>query len=149
NTRFGVGFGGGHHVVQGNLIGTDATGTYAIGNAWGIICGQSANNLIGGTTAAARNVISGNFGPGIESYGTDASGNVLEGNYFGTNAAGTAAVGNNGDGVLIEGSSNNTIGGTAAGAGNLISGNGYNGINLFDYFGATVNNLVQGNFIGT
>ena len=53
------------------------------------------------------------------------SDNLVEGNLIGTNAAGTAAVGNGDSGVLIDGgSANNTIGGTAIGAGNMISGNG-------------------------
>jgi hypothetical protein len=151
NVRFGIGLFGVNDtqgsVVQGNLIGLDATGSYAIGNDWGIFIGQTAFNQIGGTTAAARNVISGN-GYGILIDGTYAHDNVVQGNYIGTSAAGTAAVGNF-YGIVIQASSNNTIGGAAAGAGNLISGNFSYGIDMFAYFTPTANNLVEGNYIGT
>jgi hypothetical protein len=123
-------------VIQGNLIGTDATGTMGLGNGVGIAVGSG---LIGGTTAAARNIISGN-GIGLDCNGVA----TIEGNYIGTNAQGTAAVGN-GDGFFIrQGASGLIIGGTASGTGNLISGNGH-GIRLH----YTTNVQVQGNLIGT
>src|SRR5207245_6428922 len=97
----------------------------------------------GGSTAAARNVISGNGGSIlIENAGT--TGNLVQGNYVGTDITGTKAL-PNGDGILIEQTSNNTIGGSTAGSGNLISGNGLYGVALPDATG----NQVQGNFIGT
>ena len=77
--------------------------------------------MIGGTTAAARNVISGNGNGGIEIGG---NANVVQGNFIGTNAAGTAAVPNRAEYRSSDSAStDNLIGGTAAGAGNLISGN--------------------------
>ena len=94
----------------------------------------------------------------MEISGADVSGNLVQGNYIGTNKAGTAKLGNNGDGVLIDASPNdNTIGGTAAGAGNVISGNGSgtanyyvgNGVEINGSFGITSGNVVAGNFIGT
>src|SRR5262249_40852999 len=153
NARFGIGLFGVNNtqgtVVQGNLIGLDATGSYALANNWGVFIFQTAFNQIGGTTAAARNVISGNRSYGIQITGNYAHDNVVQGNYIGTNAAGTAAVANNADGILVQGSSNNTIGGTVPGAGNVISGNGRYGINLLQYGSDTSGNRVQRNLIGT
>ena len=130
-----------NNIVQANYIGIDATGTLARQNFQGILISNSSNNLIGGATAAARNVISGNGGAGIELEGTN---NVIQGNFIGTNAAGTSAV-LNVVGVQIQSSQfiNNLIGGTAAGTGNLISGN-QRAIAI-----SAPNNTVQGNLIGT
>jgi hypothetical protein len=155
-------------LVQGNYIGTDITGTNSQGNAFGgIFIVGAKNNTIGGTTAAAGNLISGNAANGI--YITDATnfygltatatGNVVQGNFIGTDVSGTVALPNSASGVLVVASSN-TIAGTASGAGNVISGNGQTGViisavgktgTLFDgsgFVGARAN-LVQGNFIGT
>jgi hypothetical protein len=130
--------------IQGNLIGTNAAGTAPISNdAGGIILLGGANITIGGNTASARNLISGNGGGGILIL---SDGAMVQGNYIGTNAAGTAAVANGSEGVLINGGDNSTIGGTSAGAGNLISGNSGGGIIIA--FSAD-NNVVQGNLIGT
>src|SRR5205085_7546890 len=113
-----------------------------------------AYNTIGGTTAAARNVISGNNGTGIGINGgfTGSFGNVIQGNYIGTDPSGTKVVRNLGYGVaLVWGTHDNTIGGTLPGAGNVISG--FNGILLGglppSYGLPDTNNLVQGNLIGT
>ena len=138
----GVGASG--NVIAGNLIGVDATGTMAVGNGYcGIDVSGSAANTIGGTATGARNVISGNS-VGVLLFGEGASSNVIEGNYIGTNAAGTAALGNGYYGVSISDGASNTIGGTATGAGNVISGNGSAGVVL-----GSSGNLVQGNYIGT
>src|SRR5262245_15376464 len=140
--------GNGGNIVKGCFIGTDATGTVDLGNAFRGLNIASSNNTIGGTTAAARNVISGNNNTGIfMTAGT--TGNLVQGNFIGTNAAGTGAIGN-GTGVATEGQSGNsashTIGGTALGARNIISGNNGPGISI----GGTLSgSLVQGNFIGT
>ena len=95
--------------VEGNLIGTDASGTYAIPNTSGGVqfFQDVSNTVIGGTTAAARNVISGNGGDGVGVGDGLGSGNMILGNYIGTNAAGTAAVPNNGDGIGRRRGSNN------------------------------------------
>ena len=61
---------------------------------------DSANNLIGGATAAARNIISGNAGDGVFVSGASAQGNVISGNYVGVDATGTRALGNGRSGVL-------------------------------------------------
>jgi hypothetical protein len=140
--------GNGGNIVEGCFIGTDATGTVDLGNAFRGLNIASSNNTIGGTAATARNVISGNNNTGIfMTAGT--TGNLVQGSFIGTNAAGTGAIGN-GAGVATEGQSGNfsshTIGGTAPGARNIISGNNGPGISL----GGTLSgNLVQGNFIGT
>jgi titin len=153
NLVFGILLNGvGNLLVQGNTIGTDITGTKALGDGnFGIEMYGATNTTIGGTTAGARNLISGNQGDGIL-MAQFISGSVVEGNYIGTDATGTKALGNAANGVEITGgSSQNTVGGTVAGAGNLISGNGQNGV-LLDQSpsGAQVGgNFVQGNLIGT
>jgi hypothetical protein len=135
------------NIIQGNYIGTDASGTVALSvSSTGIAVRGANNNLIGGTTAATRNIISGN-GTGIHAVGGTAN-LLIQGNYIGTNPAGTAVVGNRFPGVIIENSLNNTIGGGSAGAGNVISGNGTGGFNAISISSAS-GNTVQGNFIGT
>jgi CSLREA domain-containing protein len=135
----------GNNIIMGNLVGTDATGTVALGNTGpGIFINGTSNNTIGGMTPAARNVISGNqFG--VEIFDSGAVGNKVQGNYIGTDASGTAALGSSILGVRILIGSNNIIGGTTVGAGNVISGN-RTGVLLF--VGAT-GNQVTGNLIGT
>lgn len=133
-----------NNVVQGNLIGTNAAGDAALGNDLGIelFVGGADNNLIGGTTAAQRNVISGNRLDGVDIYTV---GNRLEGNYVGTDVSGTLALPNGNFGIAVAGTGN-TIGGSAAGAGNLVSGNTNVGIVI--PFGIS-GNSVQGNRVGT
>ena len=134
------------NVVQGNRVGTNASGTAAIPNGQGIFIVQGATaNTVGGTTAAARNIISGNLNTGVIIEDAGTTGNQLLGNYIGLNAAGTAVLGNGRDGVLV-GAAGNSIGGAAPGAGNVISGNQY-GVNIAGA-GAT-GNMVRGNLIGT
>ncbi len=168
NTGFGIQGGGveiaagtSNTVVQGNYIGTDITGTVALGTPLDAIVILGANNnTIGGTTAADRNIISGNGQNGITmenavnlfGFTGPATGNLVEGNFIGTNAAGTAALPNQANGVLIKGSANNTIGGTVTGAGNLISGNGQSvdfTIAVAINGAGASNNLIAGNYIGT
>ncbi len=144
-----------NNIVQGNLIGTDLTGSIAIGNNAGIWIESASNNTIGGTVPEARNIISGNL-HGIfidysNSYNTGAEGNIIQGNYIGTDISGNSELGNTEYGVYIRGGSNNVIGGTLEGARNIISGNNSVGI-LIDktYSGTFANsNKVQGNYIGT
>ena len=136
------------NLVAGNYIGTDLTGTKALGNAYsGVEIADSAwNNTIGGTTAGDRNVISGNAQAGVFIHGS-ATGNLVAGNFIGTNVTGTKALGNAYSGVEIADSAwNNTIGGTTAGDRNVISGNAKDGVFIHD---SATGNLVEGNFIGT
>jgi hypothetical protein len=133
NGGAGVFVNGSGNIVEGNYIGTDVTGAHALGNQWvGVSIWGGTANTIGGTTAATRNVISGNSRDGVNLTATH--GNVVEGNYIGTDVTGTSAVGN-GEGVYItyvstSPSTSNTIGGTVAGAGNLIAYNFGDGVRL-------------------
>jgi Calx-beta domain len=137
---------GGGNVIEGNYIGTDVSGNTIAGNSSnGIFILGSTGNRVGGITTAARNVISGNFQDGVH-MASGASGNVVQGNYIGVNAAGTAALSNVNGVVLINNVSNNTIGGTTASGRNVISGNRQYGIQIE---GGSNGNSVQGNFIGT
>jgi CSLREA domain-containing protein len=139
---------GSNVIIEGNFIGTDAGGTNDQGNNQDGIRISGANNQVGGTLPAARNLISGNNSDGIEITGSGATGNLVQGNLIGTTASGSSGLANYGNGIQISSSaSNNTIGGTAAGAGNVISGNNSDGIEITGS-GAT-GNLVQGNLIGT
>jgi titin len=151
NNENGVQIAGGGatgNLVEGNYIGTDVTGTADLGNSrHGVYIGAAPTNTIGGTTAAERNVISGNDQHGVQIAGVLATGNVVEGNYIGTDVTGIADLGNISYGVYIWGAPSNTIGGTAAGAGNVISGNNQHGVYI-NASGAT-GNEVQGNYIGT
>lgn len=130
--------------IQGNFIGTDINGLGAVGNGTvGVQLEGVPNNTVGGTAAGARNLISGNTG-GIL-IRLSSSGNLVQGNFVGTDLNGNAALANSGNGATIQDSTNNTIGGTAAGARNIISGNGGDGLGIIGGSG----NMVQGNFIGT
>jgi hypothetical protein len=119
-----------NNVVSGNYIGTNASGTIALGNSWtGIQLANGAHlNTIGGKTPGERNVISGNdIGLTIGEPGTD--NNVVFGNYIGTDATGASDLGNLSNGVeIVDGPLSNIIGGTAAGEGNTIAFNGGIGV---------------------
>ena len=139
----------GNVTIQGNIIGLDATGTAALPNGGGGIVnsalGTRGTVLVGGTTAAARNIISGSSSiikDGIDNlFGANTL--VVQGNYIGTDITGTLALGNGGNGIGLFGNGSAMIGGSAAGAGNVISGNSLDGIRIFGG-GATI----QGNLIG-
>ena len=130
--------------VSGNYIGTDINGTADLGNTGNGISVATAGNTIGGTSVGARNVISGNGGNGINFFQAGAT--TVQGNYIGTNAAGTADLGNTDHGIAITDTSNVTIGGDTSGARNVISGNSFNGIDLYQ---TSTNNVIAGNYIGT
>jgi len=170
------------NIIQGCMIGTTGTGDNGNKHHGILISNGAQSNLIGGTTEAARNIISGNgtseievddmnvvttlgFGNGIHLAGTGTTGNVIIGNYIGTSADGTAAVGNAFSGVVIvQGASSNQIGGLGAGEANVISGNGDNtngcpdncGNGMQDFYGngvyvsgpTNLDNLIEGNLVG-
>jgi titin len=134
-------------VIQGNRIGTDIAGASAIANGGhGIALSGTRNSIIGGSSASAGNVISGNALSGIAFIGQTPSvgsgepiaspteNNVIQGNRIGVDNTGTNPIPNGGAGVLIVPTSvplditGNTIGGTAAGEGNTIRFNGSDGI---------------------
>ncbi len=148
--------------VVGNFIGVNAEGTGSIANGdIGVEINEAPNNTIGGTTPAARNILSGNNGAGILLTGAATAGSHIEGNYIGTNPAGTGSIPNRKMGIGIGpspgalGARNNTIGGTTGttpggactGSCNLISGNLQNGVLLID--ASSFNNHFVGNYIGT
>jgi titin len=104
---------GQNHFIQGNYIGTDVTGTLARPNNGGVTTNISHNTVVGGATAGAGNLISGNNGVGVGVFFT--SNFVVKGNRIGTQADGVAALGNTGEGVaMFVGSSGTQVGGTAA-----------------------------------
>jgi len=160
----GVGRDSINNQIIGNFIGTNFNGTAAIPNKDGIQIRDGANhNIVGGTTAADRNIISGNTEWGVFSDGSDiypslnSNSNTIQGNYIGTDVTGMFDLGNGADGIFIQRSDNNIIGGTTGtspggnctGACNLISGNNA-GIDIFgDSRGSAENNLIQGNYVGT
>jgi titin len=135
----------GGNFIEGNFIGTDVSGALDRGNASAGVRVESSGNTIGGTTAAARNVISGNDDHGVWLVFAGATGNLVLGNLVGTDVSGSLLVANAGWGVMLEsGPSSNTIGGTTAFERNVVSGN-KGGVVLW----AAEGNVVSGNFIGT
>jgi CSLREA domain-containing protein len=124
----GISTGSTENKIEGNFIGTDATGTRDLGNDLsGVTIFDAPNNTVGGTAPAARNVISGNENFGVAIQGDD---NKVQGNYIGANRNGTADLGNTLDGVGIMGGASNTMGG-ATGARNTIAFNGSSGVTVF------------------
>ncbi len=112
-------------LIQGNLIGTDAKGTFAVSNQSDGIDITNSLNTVGGTASGKCNIISGNGQIGVEIGGGGNTGNLVQGNSIGTNSAGTAQLGNSASGVAIDRTASNaTIGGEAASAGNIIAWNG-------------------------
>jgi CSLREA domain-containing protein len=132
-----------NNTISGNYIGTDISGTSPIGNAGsGVKIGRGAHyNIIGGDTPGERNIISGNGGEGVLIVDTDAMSNTISGNYIGTDASGTADLGNTSDGVYIsDGAQNNTVG-----PDNVIAYNGWDGVEI--YGGSTISNTITQNSI--
>lgn len=132
------------NLIGGNRIGTSPAGTAAIPNSVGVfVDGTDGPNIIGSSTAVGRNLISGNT-DGILGFGSSES--RVEGNWIGTNAAGTAAIPNTGFAVRFLYGDFNDVGSSLAGAANVISGNtGSAAIDLADEFGSSI----SGNLIGT
>jgi hypothetical protein len=137
----------GSAIVQGNYIGTDVTGMAAAGNgANGVyIYSGQAGNFIGGGNPDQRNVISGNGTNGIEMLGGTAL--IANGNFIGTNAAGTAAIPNGKSGIDMRDGPMSDIGSAVEGTGNVISGNMEHGV-LLRGLGSN-NILVKNSRIGT
>lgn len=159
NDQFGYGIVE-DNLIQGNLLGTDVTGTKRIaGSDAGVgIQVQPTANTIGGTTPAARNVISGNAYGVVLAYAVNDT--LVQGNYIGVDVTGQKALAN-GEG-LFNGAFNlehdvaaihNTIGGTVPGAGNVIAGNTGHGIEIVGTISTGSAGLggssVYGNLIGT
>lgn len=142
NDRYGIYTEPNAHLntIHQNFIGTDKSGIVARRNAEGGIYLQSNNNTVGGDETIDRNTISGNTNNGIDILGT---GNLIQGNYIGLNSTGgSTGVGNTGHGIYVNGDSN-TIGGSNAGEGNLISANSTSGVTIDSEF-----NTISGNLVG-
>lgn len=125
-------------IIQGNIIGLDATGTNPLPNKLYGMEIQTGNNTIGGTTAAQRNIVSANLQAGIVLYTGAATANLIQGNYIGTDITGNLDRGNVFQGIAISGANANTI------KSNLISGNNAEAIGVFP----GNNNTIQANVIG-
>jgi hypothetical protein len=155
------------NIVEGNYIGTNSKGTLGLGNTGdGVFIQDASANLIGGDTTspgtAPGNVISGNKqssvaagdGNGVHIVGASADSNRIQGNLIGTNGTGTAALPNDGQGVMISDGSYNLVGGSDPSVRNVISGNGKPGVIGLgvgvEITGTSANgNLVQANYLGT
>lgn len=121
------------NVAEGNYLGTDYTGTIAIGNNYGVQVWYTGNtaNQIGGTSPGQGNVISGNHVNGINLADSGAQGTIVRGNLIGVAADGSTPLGNASKGLAFYGASGCTVGGTAGGAANVISHNGAAGIAVY------------------
>ena len=144
----------GNATIQGNFIGINSAGTTKVSNASGVVI-RAANNIIGGTTIGARNLISGNAEAGVRILDAGATNNFVQGNFIGTDATGTVKyacgaigcanlIGNSNGIEVLTGAQSTTIGGTATGARNVITGNLGSGVSVS---GGIVTSIV-GNFIG-
>ncbi len=155
------GVGSDHNTIAGNFIGTDVTGTAAVGNTYsGVAISNGAQFNVVGTNgdgvsdSVERNIISGNqFQDGIVISNSGTTHNTVSGNYIGTDVTGTIGLGNGVNGITIEdGAQSNVIGTNGDGAGdavegNVISFNGHDGVALKG--DGTDFNVIAGNFIGT
>ncbi|MBN2000705.1 T9SS type A sorting domain-containing protein [candidate division KSB1 bacterium] len=161
-----------HNRVLGNYIGVDKTGTGVIGVGWNeyyntpyvegkridslysaiYIRFDSYANEIGGVLPGEGNVICAAGRSGVDIRNKDTDNNSIRGNYIGVGADGETVIPNNEFGVAVwlgnqtGGPAGTIIGGTQAGAGNVISGNYNNGIHIRGY---CPNTIIQGNKIGT
>ncbi len=147
---------GSNNALLGNIVGLDAAGTVALGNTYqGVFfLFGGTGNILGGSVAGARNIVSGNFGTdGGVLIGATTSNSLIQGNYIGTDITGSQALGNLYDGVRILGGTDNTIGGPTPASANLISGNQGNGVsvvdamNFFGFSAQSTGNSIQGNSI--
>ncbi len=137
------------NIVKGNYIGTNINGIVrgdTIANFYGVAINDAYSNIIGGNTAADRNIISGNSESGIAILGPFAKSTSIKGNYIGTNINGNDSI-PNGNGILLSGASSTAIGGSTAGDRNIISGNRLAGISMA--YSGTRLNTIKGNYIGT
>lgn len=132
------------NIINGNFIGINAAGTDTLGNGSGIkLSAGTKHNQIG-----PGNVISGNYGSGINFRDAATDSNTVMGNIIGLDPNGTLNWGNQYNGIIIMGgASENMIGGDLAEMRNIISGNGSSGIYL--YGTSTDSNRIKGNYIGT
>ena len=165
--------------VQGNFIGTDVSGSLAIGNASatsssaaGVFISSMAGNRVvigvdgdGTQDANEGNLISGNLRAGIRIEGgnSELGNHVVAGNRIGVNVGGTLVLPNQGDGIQIVSSSDNRIGTNSDGtsddleaniiAGNKNLGDNPDGVSVrasgISISLSSDSNQIVGNFIGT
>jgi uncharacterized repeat protein (TIGR01451 family) len=145
-------------LIQNCYLGVDPSGSRPIGNGIGLLATAGSGTTIGGTTQAAGNTISGNRTAGIFLESAGVGNALIEGNQIGTDATGAAAITQSGQtsllkalqnvGILIDGSSGNTVGGPTPRARNFISGS-YVGVEIAQVAAQSAPNRVLGNFIGT
>ncbi len=124
------------NVIENNYIGVDATGVRALGNS-----GEAGIQLLSNNNARVlNNVIAANAGDGIWIRpGGGASNDVIQGNLIGVGADGTTALGHTGNGIRIDAASvNTTIGGIAAGQGNIIANNAGDGVQASNGSGTAI-----------
>ncbi len=138
NLQNGVQIDGGsaQNLLEGNFIGTDATGNVSLGNGGDGVYINAANynGLIGCTLLnnpfVYYNVIGGNGTNGVEV--TNSTNTTIQGNFIGLGANNATAVPNLNDGILVDGNSQKTWAGGPIPLGNGVSGNKNNGIELKD-----------------
>ncbi|MBD3258940.1 T9SS type A sorting domain-containing protein, partial [candidate division GN15 bacterium] len=150
------GSGSDYNSIVGNAIGLDGGGTRALrnGSAGVIIAGGARYNVIGGTSTAAANVISGNgsgelsvgIAAGVHIFGSGTSFNEVAGNRIGVTLSGLGVLANAGHGIgIFGGASDNIIGGDAPEAGNVITASDYHGVYVNGL--TTARNLIRYNSI--
>ncbi len=135
--------------ITGNSIGPDSTGNDGPGNQLGgiLVRDNANNNLIGYEDLTFGNLVSGNSGIGIELSGPGVTENTVNGNLIGTDLSGRFPLVNLGDGLLLTlGAHDNLIGGSDVNSGNLVSGNGGNGICLRG--DNVTDNVLSANWVG-
>lgn len=129
--------------IQGNFIGTDYNGTFAVPNSKGVVMTQGVNNSeIGGDSTKERNLISGNTLAGIDA---EMYASVIDGNYIGVDAGGVLPLGNGTFGIYFRDQSHdNVVGGLGtAASGNVIA---YNGSEAVYFQNTNVKNItIRGN----
>lgn len=133
-----------NHTVLGNYIGTDASGSNAIPNTSSGVFLRGGSNTVGGASAEARNIISGNGSCGVYCWSADSISNKIWGNHIGTDASGMRRLPNL-DGVCLNGAMGTSIGGTNSGQGNVISGNNVSGVHILS---GAAGSRIQGNIVG-
>jgi hypothetical protein len=146
NSLFGINIEAKNNIVKGNYIGVDVTGQVALKNRYGVVLvGGAQDNIIGGKEPGEANVISGNQSAGMLIRGSGTNGNVIIGNFIGTDSSGSEEVGQGAGIWLLDGPQGNLIGGTAEGEGNVIAYSGTTGIIIEGV--DTIGNTIRGNSI--
>ena len=137
-------------MIAGNYIGVNPAGTAAIPNGrMGIFVDGASGDTIGLATAGGGNVISGNVSYGIQVGGITPSNNLIQNNLIGTDSTGTGSISNGNDGIYLNTTTGNVIGGTTPAARNIISGN-TRAPNTSDgvWISGGSSNTIVGNYIG-